>query len=80
VGRWVVVSQSVNRIAGAGAGLLRAEARTLKPWGPPTGTQPDRACFHASAQRNRERKPPNHTEAILALLAHDTGRDRQGPL
>ena len=38
------------------------------------------ACFHASAQRNRERKPPNHTEAILALLAHDTGRDRQGPL
>jgi hypothetical protein len=31
-------------------------------------------------QRNRERKPPTHTEAILALLAHDTGRDRQGPL
>jgi hypothetical protein len=33
VGSSQSVSQSVNRIAGAGAGLLRAEARTLKPWG-----------------------------------------------
>ena len=36
-GQWAVGSRSVqvNRIASAGAGLLRAEARTLKPWAPP---------------------------------------------